>query len=234
MSKSLLNYIIFPVFIIFQFATCIEREMTTPIEPGSKDCFYQYVKAGETLDIEYQVIDGGHGDLDISFELAEPNGRIVYADFKKSDNIHRHRAPTDGDYRFCFDNTFSSFNKKTVFFEIIIETEDGNQDNDDWNNNDIFEGLSPEEYYDMKVEDIQNAINRVRTYLSKARQTQDILKSFEARDRNVAEENYFRVNAWSICQILLMLGVGSIQVFMVRSLFETDSKINTIWKKLSL
>jgi len=233
MSKSLLNYIIFPVFIIFQFATCIEREMTTPIEPGSKDCFYQYVKAGETLDIEYQVIDGGHGDLDISFELAEPSGRIVYADFKKSDNIHRHRAPTEGDYRFCFDNTFSSFNKKTVFFEIIIETEDGGQDTDDWNN-DIFEGLTPEEYYDMKVEDIQNAINRVRTYLSKARQTQDILKSFEARDRNVAEENYFRVNAWSICQILLMLGVGSIQVFMVRSLFETNSKVNTIWKKLSL
>lgn len=85
-----------------------------------------------------------------SFELAEPGGRIAYADFKKSDNIHRHKAPTDGDYRFCFDNTFSSFNRKTVFFEIIIEMEDGSHDNDDWNN-DIFEGLSPEEYYDMKV-----------------------------------------------------------------------------------
>lgn len=58
--------------------------------------------------------------------------------------------PADGDYRFCFDNTFSSFNKKTVFFEIIIETEDGSQDSEDWGN-DIFEGLSPEEYYDMKV-----------------------------------------------------------------------------------
>lgn len=85
-----------------------------------------------------------------SFELAEPGGRIVYADFKKSDNIHRHKASSEGDYRFCFDNTFSSFNKKTVFFEIIIETEDGSPDNDDWNS-DIFEGLSPEEYYDMKV-----------------------------------------------------------------------------------
>ncbi|KAJ6639689.1 Transmembrane emp24 domain-containing protein 5 [Pseudolycoriella hygida] len=233
LSLSLHRYILFPVLLISQFVSCIEREMTTTVEPGSKDCFYQFLKTGETLDIEYQVIDGGHGDLDISFEIAEPNGRVAYADFKKSDNIHRHKASTDGDYRFCFDNTFSSFNRKTVFFEIIIESEDGNSDNDDWNN-DIFEGLSPEEYYDMKVEDIQNAINRVRTYLSKARQTQDILKSFEARDRNIAEENYFRVNAWSICQILLMLGVGSVQVFMVRSLFETDSKVNTIWKKLSL
>lgn len=64
MSKSL-HCIIFLVIIIFQFATCIEREMTTPIEAGSKDCFYQHIKVGETLDIEYQVIDGGHGDLDI-------------------------------------------------------------------------------------------------------------------------------------------------------------------------
>lgn len=68
MSNSLLQlYIIFPVFIISQLVVCIEREMTTSIEAGSKDCFYQYIKAGETLDIEYQVIDGGHGDLDIRF-----------------------------------------------------------------------------------------------------------------------------------------------------------------------
>lgn len=67
MSNWLLQYIIFPVFVISQFVICIEREMTTSIEPGAKDCFYQYIKAGETLDIEYQVIDGGHGDLDIRF-----------------------------------------------------------------------------------------------------------------------------------------------------------------------
>jgi len=76
MPNSLLHYFIFPVFIIFQFVTCIEREMTTPIEPGTKDCFYQYVKAGETLDIEYQVIDGGHGDLDIRFVC--PMSRLYY------------------------------------------------------------------------------------------------------------------------------------------------------------
>lgn len=32
----------------------------------------------------------------------------------------------DGDYKLCFDNRFSSFNTKTVYFELIIETEDGN------------------------------------------------------------------------------------------------------------
>lgn len=85
-----------------------------------------------------------------------------------------------------------------------------------------------------KVEDIQSVIGRVHVHLSKARQAQDLLKSYEARDRNIAEENYFRVNVWSVFQIFLMLVVGSLQVMMVRSLFETDSKVQTVWKWLCL
>lgn len=54
------------------------REITTNIEPGSRDCFYQTGKAGDTIDIEYQVIDGGHGDFDINFDLIEPTGRLIY------------------------------------------------------------------------------------------------------------------------------------------------------------
>lgn len=129
---------------------CMDREMTISIEAGTQECFYQHAKLGEVIDLEYQVVDGGHGDLDTSFELAEPSGRILFADFKKSDNIHRHRVAVEGDYRFCFDNTFSRFNRKTVFFEIIIESEDGSQEDDDWNN-DVLEGLTPDEFYDMKV-----------------------------------------------------------------------------------
>lgn len=48
----------------------------------------------------------------------------------------------------------------------------------------------------------------------------------------MAEANYFRVNVWSVFQIVLMLTVGCLQVFMVRSLFETDATKMTIWKRL--
>lgn len=128
---------------------CLEREMTISIEPGTRDCFYEHAKIEEIIDIEYQVIDGGHGDLDTSFELSDPTGRILYADFKKSDNIHRHKVKSEGDYRFCFDNSFSMMNRKTVFFEIIIENENGEQE-DVWGK-DAFEGFTAEEFYDMKV-----------------------------------------------------------------------------------
>lgn len=208
---------------------CVEKEVTISVDPRKEDCYFQSAKKGETIDIEYQVIDGGHGDLDITFHLADPTGRILIADFKKSENNHRADAVMDGDYKFCFDNTFSSYNTKTIFFELIIE----NEDDDQWGNGDIdLQGIRPEEVYELKVEDIQEIINSVRNQLTKAQQLQALLKSTEARDRNVAEENYFKVNTYSMFQIGIMIIVGIIQVIMVRSLFDDKSKVHNIWKNL--
>lgn len=89
-----------------------------------RECFYERVEENHIIDIEYQVIDGGHGDLDINFEISIDN-RIIAVDYKKSDNIHRLEQPHPaGDYKFCFDNTISHFNRKTVFFELLTEDPD--------------------------------------------------------------------------------------------------------------
>uniref|UniRef100_T1GT26 GOLD domain-containing protein n=1 Tax=Megaselia scalaris TaxID=36166 RepID=T1GT26_MEGSC len=113
----------------------------------------------------------------------------------------------DGDYQFCFDNTFSTFNRKTVFFELLME----NDENRDKMGFEGLEGLSPEEFYDMKAEEILDYIGKIRMHLQQARQIQDILKSQEARDRNTAEENFFKVNAWSMFQIITMILTGFLQ-----------------------
>ncbi|XP_055384816.1 transmembrane emp24 domain-containing protein 5 [Condylostylus longicornis] len=216
---------------ILTFGDCYDKEITITVEAGKEDCFYHPAKVGDIIDIEYQVIDGDQGDLDISFELTEPIGRIIFADFKKSENVHRHSVQVEGDYRFCFDNRFSSFNSKTIFFEIIVENENGQ--NSEFNQ-DILEGLTPEEFYELKVQDIMNYIGRIRQQITKARQIQDIIRSHEARDRNIAEANFYKVNAWSTFQICAMIAVGLLQVFMVKSIFDTSgSKITTFWKKIN-
>ncbi|XP_059618671.1 transmembrane emp24 domain-containing protein 5 [Phlebotomus argentipes] len=217
-------------YVLMRSIGAYNTEMTTTIDAGSKLCFFHSVKLGETIDLDYQVIDGGHGDLDVSFELFDPMSKVIFVDYKRSDNIHRHEAKVSGDYKFCFDNTFSSFSRKTVFFELIVEKDGEVDEENKWED---FEGLRPEEVYDMKVQDIQESIVRIRTHLTRARQLQDLLRSFEARDRNVAEENYFKVNAWSFFQVVAMVAVGTIQVIMVRSLFDTNSKVHKIWTKLS-
>lgn len=226
-----------------------DREMTVTIDAGKRECFYHFVDSGEIIDIEYQVktvhlrsdnipnqfsvfqvIDGGHGDLDINFDLSDPNKRILYADFKKPDNLHRHEVKLPGDYAFCFDNTISHLNKKTVFFELIIEREGEENRKDE---NDLYEGLRPEEVYDLQVQDIQDSIHTVRAHLTKARQVQEVLRSHEARDRNLVEENYYKVNVWSAFQVLAMMLVGAVQVIMLRSLFDANSKVNKLWSKFA-
>lgn len=221
------------LFLMLVKVQAYDKEMTVHVDAGKKECFYHSVKLGETIDIEYQVIDGGHGDLDISFSLADSKGLIIVTDFKKPENIHRYDVQKEGDYRFCFDNTFSTFNRKTVFFELIVEKEgEENLGDDQWN--DVLEGLTPEEYYEMKVQDIMDYVGRIRMQMTKARQIQDILRSHEARDRNLAESNYSKVNTWSLFQISAMVAVGLLQVFLVRSIFDTNTRMSKMWQKLHL
>lgn len=223
------RFYIIPWFLfLIQSSASLEREMTVSIDPRKEDCFYQPAKPGDIIEFEYQVIDGGHGDLDITFHLVDPTGRILVADYKKSENNHRAEATNAGDYRFCFDNTFSAFNAKTVFFELVIEGDD----NSEWGSDENIDlqGLRAEDVYEMKVQDIQEVMNSVRNHLTKVRHMQEILKSVEARDRNVVEENFFKVNTLSFVQICIMLAVGFIQVVMVKSLFDDNSKVHKVWK----
>lgn len=130
-----------------------QRELTVRIEPGAIECFYERSQKHQIIDFEYQVIDGGHGDLDISFELTNPNGHPMVTEYKKSDNIHRFDVHVDGDYRYCFDNSFSSFNTKTVFFELIIEWDGekgAGRKEDEWGK-DILDNAVPEKLLNDRV-----------------------------------------------------------------------------------
>lgn len=59
--------------------------------------------------------------------------------------------PTEtGDYKLCFDNSFSTISEKLVFFELIF---DGPQEDEDLNG--WAEMTEPEETLDIKIEDIK-------------------------------------------------------------------------------
>lgn len=45
-------------FLLLLHPSCgrdVEREMTVEVKAGTEECFYEVIKAGETVDIEYQV-----------------------------------------------------------------------------------------------------------------------------------------------------------------------------------
>lgn len=73
----------------------------------------------------------------------------------------------------------------------------------------------------------QDTINNVKSRLAKSVQIQTLLRAFEARDRNIQESNYDRVNFWSTVNLFVMMLVSAVQVYLVRSLFEDKRKIYT-------
>lgn len=205
--------------VLAAFSQSMDSDFTFTLPPGRKECFFQTMKKHASLEIEYQVLDGA--GLDVDFYIASPTGQILYNDFRKSDGVHTVETD-DGDYMFCFDNTFSAVSEKIIFFELILDNMDTDEDPDDWK-----EYVHGTDMLDMKLEDIMDTINNVKARLSKSVHIQTVLKAFEARDRNLQESNFDRVNFWSVTNLIVMVIVSAVQVFLVRSLFEDKRKTRT-------
>lgn len=81
---------------------------------------------------------------------------------------------------------------------------------------------------------LQKLLDNVNNNLDKARSDQQVLRNFEARDRNTQENNFQRVNFLSGVQVFIMLSVALTQVLLIRSLFDDRKKVqmraSTWWK----
>lgn len=205
--------------VLAAFSQSLDSDFTFTLPAGRKECFYQTMKNDASLEIEYQVLDGA--GLDVDFTVFSPSGQLLFSDYRKSDGVHTIDTE-EGDYMFCFDNTFSSVSEKLIFFELILDNMDTDEDPDDWK-----EYVHGTDILDMKLEDIMDTINNVKARLGKSSQIQTLLRAFEARDRNIQESNFERVNFWSVVNLIAMVLVSGVQVYLVRSLFEDKRKIRT-------
>ncbi|XP_061594050.1 transmembrane emp24 domain-containing protein 5 [Cololabis saira] len=201
------------------FSQATDSDFTFSLPAGRKECFFQTMKKDASLEIEYQVLDGA--GLDVDFSIFSPSGQLLFSDYHKSDGIHTVETE-DGDYMLCFDNTFSSVSEKLIFFELILDNMDTDESPEEWK-----EYVHGTDMLDMKLEDIMDTINNVKSRLGKSVQIQTVLRAFEARDRNIQESNFERVNFWSVVNLVVMLVVSAVQVYLVRSLFEDKRKIRT-------
>ena len=73
-------------------------------------------------------------------------------------------------------------------------------------------------------------MEKVKANLVRSISQQNLLKAHETRDRNIMENNFERVNIWSGIQLFVMLSVGLVQVLMIRSLFDDNSKLSKLFK----
>ncbi|XP_006265677.1 transmembrane emp24 domain-containing protein 1 [Alligator mississippiensis] len=195
-------------------------EFTFLLPAGRRECFYQSAPGNGTMEAEYQVI-GGAG-LDVDFSLESPSGVLLINEYRKSDGVHTIEPTEAGDYKLCFDNSFSTISEKLVFFELLFDSPQDEEDAESW-----AEAVEPEDMLDVKIEDIKESIETMKSRLERSIQMQTLLRAFEARDRNLQESNLGRVNFWSAVNLGVLVVVAFLQVYMLKSLFEDKRKVRT-------
>jgi len=211
-----------------------DKEFTIEVRAGQDECFYETVQAGETIDVDYQVIDGGsQNDMSIGFRLTKPDGYPLASDLRKRDNVHRTVVRESGDYEICFDNTFNKYSQKLVFFELIVEKEGQDDSSREERSEEAYVRELPQDPYEEMVRlEIVKTLAQIHERMSQTKHYQEQLRNQEFRDRSIAERNFERVNFWSILQVSAMLVAGGVQVMLVRSLFDESSQLHGLWKRL--
>lgn len=229
-NKMSTTRIIISILLLNYFDTTFsttESDITYKVDPGSRTCFYEKARSGQMLEVQYQVTDGNHGDLDISFDVIGPNGEQIVNDYKKQQNSIITDISEDGDYVFCLDNTHSVLNTKTVFIYILIDDEieaeapvstieDGTEYEE------ILEWMgvdADEEPYYIEVNVIAKTITKVLKHVVKARHLLDLYGASKSKDNHLVNEDTFIVDMWSGFQISFMILIGTIQVVMIKKLF---------------
>lgn len=210
-----------------------ENDMNLRVEAGARMCFYEEGRAGQLLEVQYEVVDGQHGDWDISFEIFDPNDNKLLEDYKRTRNQVIFDLELDGEYAFCLDNTYSLMNSKLVFVYVLFEnkeeTHEGIEvsavDNDGHEHPEHevleWEGIDGDgNPYFIEVSNITDCLTRILKHVVKARHLLDVYGVSKTRDSYLALEDTFIVDMWSGFQISLMLIVGMVQVYMIRKLFD--------------
>ncbi|XGW30888.1 hypothetical protein V3C99_009673 [Haemonchus contortus] len=213
-------------------ATGVEHDFTVEVPPGKFQCYFQPVDTTKHkfLEVDYQVVDGG--DLNINFMIIL-GADVLIQDSMKVDGSHRLDLQRSGDYQFCFDNSFSFQARKVVFFEVFLLNDLGQLDEMDYikaarKDEDLERRMAD---LGVTIEGFRTSANHIKSLLNKIEYHQALLRAHEARDRAVMGANLDRVTFWSCTHTLVMMGVGALQVFLIRSLFEDNSKVGRLLRK---
>jgi len=184
-------------------------EMTFTLQEHEVQCFHEILPKDKKISLEYQVISGGHFDIDC--HMMSPNSQTLYKEQRKQYDTFHHKTVEAGEYTFCFSNEFSTFAHKTVYFDLDMgddEALDGPGGGDE-------EGA-----HATALTQLESSAYSIHESLKLVVDYQNHHRLKERISREIAEYLCERVQNWSIGQTTLIVVVAFGQVFMLRKLFD--------------
>lgn len=181
-------------------------ELTFELPDSAKQCFHEEIKQGTKSTIEFQVVTGGHYDVDMT--LTDPKDRVLYQQTKKQFDTFTWTPELTGVYTVCFSNEFSTFTHKLVYFDFQVGEEaplPGTQDH-----------LTAMTKLEQSSQTIHESLNQVID-------AQTHYRLNESKGRKRAEDLNNRVMWWSIAETCFVIILGVSQVLILKNFF-TDKK----------
>eukprot|EP00455_Lapot_gusevi_P006734 TRINITY_DN1288_c0_g1_i1.p1 TRINITY_DN1288_c0_g1~~TRINITY_DN1288_c0_g1_i1.p1 ORF type:complete len:204 (+),score=75.82 TRINITY_DN1288_c0_g1_i1:150-761(+) len=199
--------------------------MTLQIEPRTEECFFEELSAGQTFELDFEVIRGGL--LDIEFKLKSPDQQIVFqrlAFFNHKDDKQNEAeghvsyvATSTGIHSICFDNTMSRWTAKVVsFFVHDIPNCPSQLPSPNHSNEDVakLEHLGPVVDSVVRLSDELDAIERMQRHM----------RVREHVHRDTAESTNSRVAWLSIIESLILISISAFQLIYIRKWFSEADK----------
>ncbi|XP_067874220.1 transmembrane emp24 domain-containing protein 3-like [Heterodontus francisci] len=105
-----------PYLMLLPLAFAAFTELTFELPDKEVECFFEEVEKDAQYTLVFQVVAGGHYDVDCFIE--DPTRRMVYRKHKIRYDTVVGKAEIAGVYKFCFGNQFSTFTHKKIYFHL--------------------------------------------------------------------------------------------------------------------
>merc|ERR1719300_651055 len=198
-----------------------KQHMTVGIMPKKEECYHQILEYGETIAVYYQVLDSSseYSKLDIDFRLVQPDGLHVVIEHRNGENFHEYAGGKilPGAYKFCFDNKFSTFSTKLVYFEVDVVS----QKNENRDTNEKFDEDKELELakYQVTAGEIVTKLFYMKEKMLKAANLQTHMTLSHGRDMNLLDKNTRRIDNTSLVLFVLIVLAGYLQAYMIKQMF---------------
>lgn len=182
--------------------------LTVKIGANEEECYYgQIHNVGSKIGFSYAVQAGGQFDIDL--KIKSPRGQILFEETKRKQGEYSFSASETGEYEFCFSNDMSTFSEKTVEFDINIDS-------------DVQATLPPQVAADTEV--VERTINNIEDRTSTMSRLMGAYKTRNNRNESTVKSTSSRIFYFSIFELLLMVGMGALQVTIVQLFFKGSRK----------
>lgn len=202
-DKSSFVYLIGSLIFSAIFFPASAVELTFELPDNAKECFYENIQKGIQTTFEFQVVTGGHYDVDVSIEA--PNNQQIYKEVKKQYDTFPFVPDIAGTYTFCFSNEFSTFSHKLVYMDLQVGDEPALPG--------VGEHITAMTQLETSAQQIHENLNNVIDY-----QTHHRLRETQGRKR--AEDLNERVQLWSILETVTVVIISVGQVLVLRNFFS--------------